>query len=135
MYSNLSVTPSTNAAGKTVVTASYTITNNGTRAGKEASQVYLTLPAEAGEPSKRLVGFKKIELQPGASQQVSVSIDCSASNHPFSYFRPANETDLEQWANGDWVTPSGQFTVHVGSSSAVTPLAEPGDAGSDGCGT
>jgi beta-glucosidase len=124
-YSNLVVTPSSNAAGKTVLTASYTITNTGPRAGKEASQVYLTLPAEAGQPSKRLVAFKKVEVQPGASQQVSVTIDCSASNHPFSYFKPANEIDLNQWASGNWVTPSGQFVVHVGTSSAVIPLQSP----------
>jgi beta-glucosidase len=124
-YSNLVVTPSSNAAGKTILTASYTITNTGTRAGKEASQVYLTLPPAAGQPSKRLVGFKKVEVQPGASEQVSVTIDCSASNHPFSYFAAANETDLQRWADGNWVTPSGEFVVHVGTSSAATPLERP----------
>lgn len=124
-YSNLGLTTSSNAAGKTVLTANYTITNNGTRAGKEASQVYLTLPAEAGQPSKRLVGFKKVNLQPGQSQQVSVAIDCSASNHPFSYFAPTDESNLEAWANGNWVTPSGQFTVHVGTSSRQTFLQSP----------
>jgi beta-glucosidase len=123
-YSNLGVA-SSNAGGKTVVTVSYTITNTGGKAGKEASQVYLTLPTEAREPSKRLVGFQKVELQPGQSQKVSVTIDCSASNHPFSYFQPDDESRLEAWANGDWVTPSGQFTVHVGTSSAQTPLQSP----------
>jgi beta-glucosidase len=116
-YSDLSVAPS-----QTVLTVAYTITNTGQRAGKEASQVYLTLPAVAAEPSKRLVGFKKVELQPGASTRVSVIIDCAASNHPFSYFAPANAQDLRAWADGNWVTPNGQFTVHVGGSSAETPL-------------
>jgi len=119
-YSNLSVTPSQNG-----LTATYTITNNSARAGKEASQIYLTLPGEAGEPSKRLVGFNKVELQPGTSQQVSVTIDCSASNHPFSYFAPADDSNLEAWADGKWITPSGQFVVRVGTSSAVTPLESP----------
>ena len=132
-YSNLAVTPSSNAAGNTVLTVSYTIMNTGTRAGKEASQVYLTLPAEAGQPSKRLVGFRKVEVQPGASEQVSVTIDCSASNHPFSYFKPANESDLAQWASGSWVTPSGQFVVHVGPSSAVVPLESPVTLDLAGC--
>ena len=123
-YSDLELDTS-NAGGKTVLTVTYTITNTGARPGKEASQVYLTLPAEANEPSKRLVGFQKVELQPGESEQVSVTIDCSASNHPFSYFRPADEANLQAWANGDWVTPRGEFTVHVGTSSAQTPLQNP----------
>jgi beta-glucosidase len=53
---------------------------------------------------------------------VSVTIDASASHHPFSYFAPDDGSDLEAWADGDWVTPNGQFTVHVGTSSAQTPL-------------
>jgi beta-glucosidase len=124
-YGELALTPSTNAAGKTVLNVEYTITNTGERAGAEASQVYLTLPAEAAEPPKRLVGFEKVTLQPGESKRVSVTIDCSASNHPFSYFRPADEANLQRWADGDWVTPSGQFVVHVGTSSAQTPLERP----------
>src|SRR6185312_3617267 len=64
-----------------VLTVTYTITNTGNRQGAEASQVYLTLPAEAGQPSKRLVGFQKVDLMPGGSQRVTVTIDSSASNH------------------------------------------------------
>jgi beta-glucosidase len=116
-YSDLSLTPSQSA-----LTVEYTITNTGKRVGKEASQIYLTLPAAAAEPPKRLVGFKKVELQPGASTRVSVIVDCAASNHPFSFFEPAKAQDLRAWADGNWVTPNGQFTVHVGGSSAQTPL-------------
>lgn len=108
-----------------MLTVEYTITNTGKRAGKEASQVYLTLPAEAAEPSKRLAAFQKVELQPGANQRVSVAINCAASSHPFSYFAPANPDDLRAWADGNWVTPNGQFTVHVGGSSAETSLERP----------
>lgn len=132
-YSDLVLTPSNPATGQVVLTVDYTITNTGGLAGKEASQVYLTLPEEAGEPSKRLVGFQKIELQPGESQRVSVTIDCSASNHPFSYFVPTDELNLEAWADGDWVTPSGSFTVHVGPSSAETPLQSPVDMALETC--
>jgi beta-glucosidase len=128
-YSGLSLA----ASGKTVLTVTYTIANTGTRGGKEASQVYVTLPAEAYEPSKRLAGFKKINLKPGESQQVSVTIDCSASNHPFSYFKPADESNLEAWANGDWVTPSGQFLIDVGPSSTQVPLQAPVDLDLAGC--
>ena len=83
--------------------------------------MYLTLPPEAEEPSKRLVGFDKTELAPGESKRVSVIIDSDASNHPFSYFEPESE-DLRDWADGEWVTPDGAYTVHVGGSSVDTPL-------------
>jgi beta-glucosidase len=118
-YSELSVTPTVAPTGHTVLTIRYRITNTGSRRGAEASQVYLALPAVAGEPSKRLVGFQKVDLMPGASQLVTVTVDSSAPNHPLSYFQPdPNGT----WADGNWVTPAGSYTVLVGSSSATTPL-------------
>jgi beta-glucosidase len=120
-YSHLSVATSVGPTGQAVLTVSYWITNTGSRQGAEASQVYLTLPPVAGEPSKRLVGFQKVDLMPGASQFVSFTIDSSASNHPLSYFQPdPNGT----WADGDWLTPAGDYTVHVGTSSADTPLVQ-----------
>ncbi len=122
-YSGLSVTPTT-VGDHTVLTVKYTVTNTGSRQGKEASQVYLTLPAEAKEPSKRLVGFEKVDLAPGQSQQVSVTIDAAASNHPMSYFSPDDAYDLKKWADGEWVTPKGAYTVNVGGSSASTPLTQ-----------
>ena len=121
-YSDLSVTPELDpGTGRAVLTVSYTITNTGSRRGAEASQVYLTLPTQAGEPSKRLVGFMKVNLRPGASRRVSVTVDESASNHPLSYFSPdPNGT----WAEGFWLTASGSYTFRVGTSSADTPLEE-----------
>jgi beta-glucosidase len=122
-YTDLSVTSTMDQqAGHAVLTVTYTITNTGDRQGAEASQVYLTLPPAAGEPSKRLVGFQKVDLMPGTSQTVTVTIDPSASNHPFSYWVPANDTPVAGWGNGSWSTASGNYTVHVGTSSADTPL-------------
>jgi beta-glucosidase len=119
-YSGLSVAPSVNpATGHAILTVEYTITNTGSRRGAEASQVYLTLPLVAGEPSKRLVGFQKVDLAPGASQSVTINIDSAAPNHPLSYFRP---NPKGTWADGNWVMPPGSYTVHVGTSSADTPL-------------
>ena len=91
------------------VDGQYTITNTGNRQGAEASQVYLTLPAEAGQPSKRLVGFQKVELMPGASQRVTVTIDSSASNHPLSYWVPENDAPVPGWAKGNWRTAPGDL--------------------------
>jgi beta-glucosidase len=110
--------------GHDVLTVKYTITNTGTRRGAEASQVYLTLPPAAGQPAKRLVGFEKVDLMPGERQQVTVTIDPSASNHPFSYWVPANDAPVAGWSNGNWNTAPGDYIVHVGTSSADTPLEQ-----------
>lgn len=122
-YSGLTVTPTVDPqTNGTVLEVKYTLTNTGTREGAEASQVYLTLPAAANEPSKRLVGFQRVDLMPGASQQVTVVIDSSASNHPLSYWLPDNDAAAPGWAHGAWITASGNYTVQVGTSSADTPL-------------
>ena len=107
-----------------VVALPYTITNTGTRRGAETSQVYLTLPLAAGEPSKRLVGFQKVDLMPGASQQVLVAIDSSQSNHPLSYWVPLNDAPVPGWSQGSWSRAYGDYTVHVGTSSANTALEQ-----------
>lgn len=119
-YSDLTVTPTVSSGtGHAVLSVGYRITNTGSKRGAEASQVYLSLPAVAGEPSKRLVGFQKVDLMPGASQSVTVTIDSSSPNHPLSYFEPdPNGT----WSDGNWVTPEGSYIVHVGTSSTDTPL-------------
>jgi len=101
------------------LTVSYTITNTGTREGAEASQAYVTLPSAADEPFKRLVGFQKVDLMPGASQPVSVVIDSAAPNHPLSYFQPDPKGT---WADGHWRMAQGAYNVQVGTSSANTPL-------------
>ena len=120
-YSDLTVTEVTGDSGQPALQVEYTITNTGQQDGMETSQVYLTLPPEASEPGMRLVGFDKIPLAPGESRRVTVLIDSAASNHPFSYFQPEDD-DLANWANGEWVTPDGTYTIDVGGSSADTPL-------------
>ena len=104
------------------IDVSFTVKNTGDVAGKEAAQVYLTLPDEAGEPFKRLVNFEKVDLEPGESKQVTVRINQADSNHPFSYFIPEEPDNLANWADGEWATADGKYRVHVGGSSADTPL-------------
>lgn len=106
------------------IEVSFTITNTGDVAGKEAAQVYLTLPDEAGQPAKRLVNFEKVELKPGESKRVTLRINHDDSNHPFSYFIPDEPDNLANWADGKWATADGMYRVHVGGSSADTPLEE-----------
>ncbi|MEH7245395.1 glycoside hydrolase family 3 C-terminal domain-containing protein [Neobacillus niacini] len=104
------------------IDVSFTVKNTGDVAGAEAAQVYFTLPDEAGEPFKRLVNFEKVDLEPGESKQVTVRINQADSNHPFSYFIPEEPDNLANWADGEWATADGKYRVHVGGSSADTPL-------------
>jgi beta-glucosidase len=96
---------------------SFNLANTGARAGAEVAQVYLGLPPSTGEPPKRLVGWSKIRLPPGAQQQVTVTVDANDSSHPLSYW--------DTTANG-WVTAGGDYTVYVGNSSAASDLTVAG---------
>lgn len=123
-YDRLSVQPRREGGRVTGVEVSFTVTNTGDVEGSEAAQVYLTLPDRAGQPAKRLVGFEKVDLQPGDEARVGVRIDVEDSNRPFSYFTPDEPDDLADWADGTWSTVNGRYRVHVGGSSADTPLQE-----------
>ena len=65
-YSQLQGVPET-TGGTGAIQVSFKLTNSGTRAGAEVTQVYLGLPANTGEPPKRLVGWAKIEHTFGCS--------------------------------------------------------------------
>ena len=75
---------------------------------------------------------------PGESRQVAVTVDGAASNHPLSYWVPVTNAPAPGWSQGDWSTAPGAYTVHVGTSSASTPLqqtvtlAAPGQPGAGG---
>jgi len=99
-YSNLKVT------GQMV---SFTVMNTGKVAGSEVAQLYLRFPTSAGEPPKQLKGFEKIALTPGASSDVTMSLDSRA----FSIW------DVSTHA---WKVVEGSFGVMVGGSSEDLPL-------------
>ena len=98
------------------------VTNTGKRPGAEVIQVYLSLPPSANaigakQPPKRLVGFQRVELAPGASGEVAIQIDPAANNHPLSVW---NERERK------WVIPAGTFTVWLGRSSSPRDLVRAG---------
>ncbi|ROR46360.1 beta-glucosidase [Kitasatospora cineracea] len=97
-YSGLTVS-APDAAGNVAV--GFDVTNTGTRAGSEVAQVYVGQPATSGEPPKNLRGFRKVTLDPGQSQHVTLTLDARS----FQYW------------NGSWTTATGTHTVSVGSSS------------------
>jgi beta-glucosidase len=102
-YSNLKATGGTSAE------VSFTVRNTGKLAGKEVAQVYLSLPASAQEPPKRLIGWEKVELQPGESKTVTLKIDPLY----LSIFDVATD---------HWTIVPGEYKVMVGPSSAELPL-------------
>jgi beta-glucosidase len=98
----------TATTGTEPITVSFDVTNTGEVAGAQVGQVYLSLPEAANEPPKRLVGFGKVELDPGETATVEVTIDPAASSHPLSSWDADADT---------WVTHAGDYQVHVGTSS------------------
>jgi beta-glucosidase len=74
-------------------------------------QVYLGVPVE-GQPPKRLVGFQKVFVEPGASKPVTITIDPAATNHPFSVW---------DYCTGQFMVKPGEYTVSVGTAADDTP--------------
>jgi beta-glucosidase len=105
-YSQLKAT----ASGQSV-TVSFQVRNTGKVSGAEVTQVYVALPASAGEPPRRLAGWDKVLLAPGESKTVSVTLDPLR----LSIF----DVDKDAWE----VVP-GEYKILVGSSSRNTPLSE-----------
>jgi len=104
-YSGLKV-----KTGKNTV-VSFTVKNTGSRAGAEIAEIYAGLPPAAEEPPKRLVGFSKLNLAPGESKEVSVSID------------PAYLSIFDQASEG-WKLVPGEYSFMAGGSSADLPLTQ-----------
>jgi beta-glucosidase len=99
-YSGLQVPPVTD--GRHPVVVHVRVTNTGHRAGADVVQLYLGMPASAGEPPRQLKAFGKVSLAPGASTVVTLVLSPSA---------------LATWGSGGWVTHPGSYQVMVGDSS------------------
>jgi beta-glucosidase len=92
------------------VTVSVTVRNTGHRAGQEIAEIYATLPASAHEPPRRLVGWKKVELAPGESKTVSVSV-------PRLYLSIFNVD------HNNWQLVPGTYKIRAGGSERDLPLS------------
>jgi beta-glucosidase len=95
------------------VTAEFDLTNTGSRAGAEVAQIYVGLPSstEVPEPLRQLKGFRRVELAPGASAHVSITLDARA----FSYWDVASH---------GWKVVNGSCGVWAGASSRDLRLSQ-----------
>jgi beta-glucosidase len=82
--------------------ATFTVANTGRIAGDTVGQVYLV--SRNGQTKQRLVGFKRVSLAPGSSQQVTVNIDPRV---------------LADWKDGGWTIPAGEYNFALGSDAAT----------------
>jgi beta-glucosidase len=87
-------------------TVTFKVKNTGRREGTEIAQVYVMLPASAGEPFKRLVAWQRVPLQAGESKTVTLPLD------PLYL----STFDAE---NDRWVLPGGEFKAFVGPLEAA----------------
>ncbi|WP_088318186.1 beta-glucosidase BglX [Kineosporia sp. R_H_3] len=89
------------------VTASVQVTNTGTRAGDEVVQLYLNDPvASLTQPVRRLRGFERVTLEPGATKRVSFRLDRS----DFGFYDNS----------GRLVVEPGRIDVYAGDASTAT---------------
>ncbi len=98
-YSNLQV------EGGDTMTATVTVTNTGGRAGADVPQLYLT--AAPGGERQRLLGFERVDLQPGESRRVTITADP----------RLLARFDGPDGITGNWRVTEGTHRIAVGRSA------------------
>ncbi|MBW0013843.1 glycoside hydrolase family 3 C-terminal domain-containing protein [Mycobacterium sp.] len=95
-------------SGGETVSASFTVANVGDRAGGDVPQLYLTA-APGGQPV-RLLGFERVELEPGATRRVTIEPDARLLAHFDGSAR-------------SWRIQPGGYRVEVGASAIALKLA------------
>jgi len=103
-YSGLKITPAS-FAGNEPVTVSFDVTNTGQREGAEIGEVYVSDAHEkVPMPVKELKGFGKVDLKPGQTKTITVTLNRRA----FSYYDVGKK---------GWTADPGNFGILVGNSS------------------
>ncbi|OZJ01894.1 hypothetical protein BZG36_05039 [Bifiguratus adelaidae] len=88
------------------ITVSVDVTNTGSIAGKEVVQVYVhDNHPRLSRPLAELKGFSKVELAPGETRTVQITLD----KHAVAFYDDKEAV---------WVAEAGEFELHIGSSSA-----------------
>jgi beta-glucosidase len=91
------------------VKVSFSVRNTSKRAGAEIAEIYVGLPAAAGEPPKRLVAWEKVQLAAGETKTVNLTLD------------PQYLSIFNVQKDG-WELLPGDYKLFVGGSSRETPL-------------
>ena len=87
-------------------TVSVSVTNTGTREGKETVQLYVgDVKCSVDRPVKELKGFEKVSLAPGETKTVSFTI----APRDLQFFDEATH---------QWKSEPGKFKLYIGASSA-----------------
>ncbi|KAG7747867.1 hypothetical protein KL911_005397, partial [Ogataea haglerorum] len=96
---------------QTTLVATVDVTNQGDIPGKEVVQLYVSPPetSEVERPKKELKGFRKVLVQPHATETVSIEV-------PLRYASSYFDAERHQWS-----VEKGEYMVLVGNSSA-SPL-------------
>lgn len=81
-------------------TAAFTLRNTGERAGATVGQMYLV--SRNGEDRLRLIGFERVELEPGESASVEMQIDPRL---------------LADWNGDGWTIPVGTYAFALGDNA------------------
>lgn len=105
-YSKLQVAaaPPTSGARAPLYSVSFELTNTGTRAGADVAQVYVTpAPSKVQRPKRELKAFQRVDLAPGETRQVSLTLDARA----FAYY------DVQQKG---WRAEPGKYGIELARS-------------------
>lgn len=94
-------------SGGDTVTARFTVTNVGERAGADVPQLYLTRAPDGAR--QRLLGFARVELEPGQSRRVTVTAEA----------RLLARFDGDA---GEWVIAPGNHAVVLGRAAGAPVL-------------
>ncbi len=110
-YSNLRVDKKALTPDDTFA-VTFDVTNNGTVAGTETPQLYVTqpdAPASAQRPARRLVAFQKVALDPGQTKTVTLNVEVA---------------DVAYSDGGKWSVDSGRYGVEVSRAAGDAALSD-----------
>ena len=89
-----------------ILELSFFVKNTGSAAGAETAQIYVAdKESTIHRPVKELAAFMKVDLQPGETKKITISLDKRA----FAFYNVKIS---------DWHVESGDFEICVGSSAA-----------------